>query len=156
MVAQAQVLSRTRPETESLRSIERELGVLLRIVRRQSAVNAHAIHPELQSTTYAILRYVLEQQTARATHIVDELGIDKGAVSRHVAQLEKLGLIARATDPCDRRAHTLVVSDLGRTRIDALTKRRRSEIAGQLATWSDLELAEFAGRLGGYNASLGN
>ena len=143
-------------KVESLRSIERELGVLLRRVRRQSAANARAIHPELQPTAYAVLLYVLEQEPARAAHIVDDLGIDKGAVSRQIAQLERLGLIERTTDPLDGRAQTLVVSDLGRRRIDALQEERRSVFAGRLASWTAPELVQFAERLNRYNASLEN
>ena len=144
----------TSSKADSLRAIENELGVLLRRVRRQSAVNARRIHPELQPTAYAILRHVLEGQPARAAHIVDQLGIDKGAVSRGVAQLERLGLIERTTDPLDGRAQSLVVSDLGRKRVETLTRERRAVFAGRLASWSDAELAQFAERLGRYNASL--
>lgn len=148
--------SQTESESEALRSVERELGVLLRRVRRQSAVNARAIHPDLQPTAYSVLRYVDEQETARAAQIVDDLGIDKGAVSRQVCQLERLGLLERSTDPSDGRAQTLVVSDLGRRRIDALKIERRSEFAGRLASWTAPELADLAGTLHRYNASLGS
>lgn len=141
-------------EVDSLRDVERELGVLLRRVRRQSAANARAIHPDLQPTAYSVLLYVDEQETVRAVHIVDDLGIDKGAVSRHVRQLERLGLLERSTDPSDGRAQTLVVSDLGRRRIDALKAQRRSVFAGRLASWTAPELAAFARTLNRYNASL--
>ena len=150
----AKVHAMSSKKSESLRSIERELGVLLRRVRRQSAANARAIHPELQPTAYAVLMYLQEQGTTRATHIVDALGIDKGAVSRQVAQLERLGLIERTTDPWDGRAQTLVVSELGRKRVEALQEERRSVFAGRLASWTAPELAQFAERLGRYNASL--
>lgn len=144
----------TRGEAESLRGIERELATLFRRIRRQTELNARRIHPELQPTGYSILLHVLDRGPARAAHIVDDLGIDKGAVSRHVAQLAALGLIERTTDPSDGRAQTLVVSDLGRSRIAALRRERRSDFAGRLAGWTEGELAQFAERLGRYNASL--
>lgn len=144
----------TSGKAESLRRIESELGVLLRRVRRQATANAHRIHPEMQSTAYAILLHVLEHEPARATEIVEHLGIDKGAVSRGVAQLEKLDLIERTTDPYDGRAQTLTPSDLGRQRVEELHRERRSEFAGRLASWSEAELAQFVERLGRYNASL--
>ncbi|HET6625824.1 MAG TPA: MarR family transcriptional regulator [Nocardioidaceae bacterium] len=144
----------TSSKAESLRSIEAELRVLLRRVRRQSAANARSIHPELQPTAYAILLHVLEHEPARAAHIVEHLGIDKGAVSRGVATLERLGLIARAADPVDGRAYTLVVTDLGRERLRALDRERRAVFADRLASWTEPELAQFVERLRRYNASL--
>jgi len=88
--------------------MERELRGLLRRVRRQSAADARAVHAELTPTAYAVLLAVLEHQPTRVAHIVEDLGIDKGAVSRQVAQLERLGLVARTTDPLDGRAQALV------------------------------------------------
>lgn len=148
------VQAMTSSKTESLHSIERELRVLLRRVRRQSAVNARSIHPALQPTAYAILLHVLENEPARAAHVVEHLGIDKGAVSRHVAQLVELGFIERTTDLLDRRAQTLVASDLGRRSVADLHQQRRSEIADRLSSWTEDELGQFVERLARYNATL--
>ncbi len=150
----AMVQAMTSSKAESLHSIERELRVLLRRVRRRSATNAHSIHPELQPTAYSILLHVLENEPARAAHIVDHLGIDKGAVSRNVAQLVGLGFLERTTDPSDGRAQTLVASDLGRQRVAELQRQRRSDVAGRLDSWTEAELEQFVERLVRYNASL--
>jgi DNA-binding MarR family transcriptional regulator len=150
----ATVQAMTTSKTESLHDIERELWVLLRRVRRQSAANARSIHPELQPTAYAILLHVLEHDTARAAHVVDQLGIDKGAVSRNVTHLVELGFLERANDPLDGRAQTLVASDLGRQLVADLRRRRRSDIAGRLESWTEEELGQFVEQLGRYNASL--
>ena len=141
-------------KADSLRSIERELGVLLRRVRRKTAVNARTIHPDLQPTAYSILLHVVEQGPGRAAQIVDDLGIDKGAVSRQVAHLENLGLVARSTDPADGRAQRIEATALGHRRIAALRQERRSDFAGRLSGWSADDLTELAERLARYNASL--
>ena len=138
----------------ALNDLEREVRALVRRVRRQSALNARSIHPELQATAYFILLHVFEHEPARAAHIVDDLGIDKGAVSRKVTQLERLGLLERTTDPLDGRARTLVVSDLGQTRLQELERERRSAFTGRLASWTGPELAHLADGLSSYNASL--
>ena len=137
-----------------LRRIEREVTVLLHRVRRTSLENAHHIHPELQPAGYSVLLVVADREPVRASDVVEQLGVDKGAVSRSVAQLEQLGLVRRSCDPDDRRAQTLVVTDEGRERLDGLTARRRADVAGRLSAWTDAELAAFADQLGRYNATL--
>ena len=139
---------------DSLHVIEREVGVLLRRVRRTSAEIARSIHPELAATSYPILLHVVDHEPVRAAQIVEHLGIDMGAVSRQVAQLERLGLIERAEDPDDGRAQTLVLSALGRERLQQVARQRSSAMAHRLAAWTEEELAQFARRLRRYNASL--
>lgn len=138
----------------SLAVIEREVGVLLRRVRRTSAEIARSIHPELAASSYPILLHVIDHEPVRAAQIVEHLGIDKGAVSRQVAQLERLGLIERAEDPDDGRAQTLVLSARGRERLHEVARQRSRTMAHRLGAWTDDELAQFARRLGRYNASL--
>jgi DNA-binding MarR family transcriptional regulator len=138
----------------SLQVIEREVGVLLRRVRRTSTEIARSIHPELAASSYPILLHVIDHEPVRATQIVEHLGIDKGAVSRQVAQLERLGLIERAEDPDDKRAQTLVLSARGRERLQQVARERSAAMAHRLAAWNEEELAQFARRLGRYNASL--
>jgi DNA-binding MarR family transcriptional regulator len=138
----------------SLQSIEREIGVLLHRVRRTTLENARTIHPDLQPAGYSILLFVIDRDGTRASDIVDHFGIDKGAVSRQVAHLERLGLVERSSDPHDRRAHTLVASSVGVERVRALREQRRSVFAGRLSAWTAADLSEFAEQLRRYNASL--
>ena len=141
-------------KTESLLHIERELGVLLHRVRRRTTQSAPAVHPELQPAALPVLLYVVDHEGARASAVVEHFGIDKGAVSRHVVHLESLGLLTRACDPEDRRAQTLVPTDLARERAGAVRAARRRDVAGRLADWSADELAALADQLARYNESL--
>ena len=138
----------------SLQSIEQELIVLLRRIRRSSLANARLVHPDLQPAAYAIFRFVADQEPTRASDVADHLAIDKGAISRQVALLEKLGLVERRSDTGDRRVQTLVVTPDGRSRLDAMAARLRSEFAGRLSAWSSADLSSFADHLSRYNASL--
>lgn len=144
----------TTKKADSLYSIEREVGVLLHRVRRSSIANASAIHPDLQPAAYSILLHVLDHEGACAADIVEHFGIDKGAVSRQVAHLEKLGLVERSNNPDDRRVQTLVGSSLARGRVETVRQERRSVFRGRLRTWTAEDLQEFAAQLGRYNASL--
>lgn len=138
----------------SMRRIERELLRLLRRVRRTSMENARLVHPDLQVTGYGVLMFVADNEPTRAVDVVEALDMDKGSVSRQVAQLHQLGLLSRTDDPEDRRAHQLVLSDEGRKRLGVLRDHRRDELESRLASWSPTALASFAEQLGTYNASF--
>jgi DNA-binding MarR family transcriptional regulator len=141
-------------KSESLRRIERELGVLLHRVRRRTARNAAGVHPDLQPAALPVLLFVVDQEGVHASDVVEHFGIDKGAVSRHVVHLESLGLLTRACDPEDRRAQTLVPTDLGRERVESVRAQRRKVVAGRLTDWSGDDLAGLAELLARYNSSL--
>jgi DNA-binding MarR family transcriptional regulator len=146
----------TRPtqRQQSLRRIESEVGVLIRRVRRVIGERARAVHPELAAATYLLLAHVAETGPLRASALVDDMGLDKGAVSRQVTHLVELGLLERSQDPDDGRATLLAASDDARERL-ATVGRQRSERFGQrLSDWSEADLADFADRLAHYNAAL--
>lgn len=143
------------PTHEALNAVERELGVLIHRVRRRTVENARDIDPELPSAAYPILRFVYDHDGVRASQVAEHFGIDKGAVSRQVAQMERLGLVERSSDPADRRAQTLLVTAEGRRRVAELRAARRSAFAGKLAAWTADELADLAEQLHRYNESLG-
>lgn len=141
-------------KAESLRRIERELGVLVHRVRRRIARIAGAVHPDLQPAAFPVLLLVVDQEHVHASDVVEHFGIDKGAVSRHVVHLESLGLLTRACDPDDRRAQTIVATELGRARVEAVRAARRKVVAGRLADWSGEDLTDLADLLARYNSSL--
>lgn len=139
---------------QSLRRIEQEVGVLIRRVRRVIGERARAVHPELAGATYLLLAHVAESGPLRASALVGEIGLDKGAVSRQVTHLVELGLLERTQDPDDGRATLLTVSEDGRRRLERV-QRERSERFGQLlGDWSEQDLSDLADRLARYNAAL--
>ena len=147
-------MTATPGKSESLQRIEQELGVLLHRVRRRTTQHAPAVHPELQPAALSVLLFVVGHEGAHASDIVEYFGIDKGAVSRHVVHLESLGLLTRSCDPDDRRAQTLVPTDLARERVEEFRAVRRRDVADRLTGWSAEELAALADLLGRYNDSL--
>ena len=145
---------RNRPKDESLLQIERELGVLIHRVRRRTVQVASTVHPDLQPAALPVLLFVLDHDGVRASDVVEHFGIDKGAVSRHVVHLESLGLLTRACDPEDRRAQTIVATDEGRSRVEAVRAARREVVAGRLEDWTETDLQQLADGLARYNASI--
>jgi len=140
---------------QSLRHIEQEVRVLLQRVRRVIGERARAVHPDLQPSTYLLLAHVAEVGPVRASALVEDIGIDKGAVSRQAQHLVFLGLLTRTQDPDDGRATLLAVSEEGRSRLERVGRDRSERFGQLLGDWSDDELADFGDRLARYNATLG-
>lgn len=147
-------MSTHESKSDSQLRIERELGVLLHRVRRRMTHSAAAVHPDLQPAALSVLLFVSEHEGARASDVVEHFGIDKGAVSRHVVHLEALGLLTRSSHPEDRRAQTLVPTELGAARLAAARAERRRDVADRLSDWRAEELASLADQLARYNRAL--
>lgn len=140
--------------TESLVALEREIGVLLRRVRRVIAARAAMVHPDLQPAAYLMLAYLVEMGPQRSSDIAERFEIDKGAVSRQVQHVVDLALVERTPDPADRRASILAVTADARRRFEEVTQQRRRILDERLGDWDDAELAVFADQMVRYNASL--
>lgn len=143
-----------RSRAESLRRLEQEVGVLIRRIKLVIAERATEVHPELQVGSFHMLVWIAENGPVRATDLVEEFHIDKGAVSRTVQHLGELGLLDREPDPDDGRATLVMVSAEARQRLAAVDAQRREWIDQRLQGWSMAELTELTDRLGRYNESL--
>jgi DNA-binding MarR family transcriptional regulator len=139
---------------DSLRHLEREVGVLVRRVRRVIGERARSVHEDLQPASYLMLAWLADEGPARAAEMVETFGIDKGAVSRQLQHLADLGLVERTPDPADGRASLVVASDDALRRLADVAEHRRKWFDEQLGDWTTDELAHFAGLLERYNASL--
>ena len=139
---------------ETLRTLEQEMGVVVRRVRRVIVERARAVDPELQIAGFLVLSFLAGKGPARSADVVEELGIDKGAISRHVQHLIDLGLVSREPDPCDGRASILSVTEEGVLRMAVVAEHRRHNLQRKLADWTDDDLVEFVDSLSRYNRSL--
>jgi DNA-binding MarR family transcriptional regulator len=139
---------------DDLRSIEAEVGTLIRRVKRVMGERAREVHPELHPMTYFMLTHLATHGPLRGADLADAFGMDKGGVSRQVQSLVDLGLVERKPAPEDRRAILLDATDEGRERLDAMSRSRRDRFDGRLAEWTDEELSSFAARLAAYNQAL--
>jgi DNA-binding MarR family transcriptional regulator len=139
---------------DSLRHLEREVGVLIRRVKRVIGERARAVHEELQPASYLMLSWLVDEGPVRAASMVEKFNIDKGAVSRQLQHLDDLGLVERTPDPADGRATLVAASDEARRRLADITEHRRKWLDEQLGDWTADELAHFADLLERYNNSL--
>ena len=140
--------------TDSLRHLEREVGVLIRRIRRVIHERARAVHEDLQPASYLMLSWLVDEGPVRASEMVENFNIDKGAVSRQLQHLDDLGLVTRTPDPADGRATLVVASDEARRRLTDVSEHRRKWLDEQLGDWTTEELENFAATLEKYNLSL--
>jgi DNA-binding MarR family transcriptional regulator len=75
--------------------------------------------------------------------LADQVGRDHTTISRQLAKLERLGLIARQ-DGADRRVRTASPTAKGDEIVAAITEARRRLLSRALADWSDADLAALA------------
>jgi DNA-binding MarR family transcriptional regulator len=139
---------------ELLGDLEREVGVLIRRVRRVIHTRSRMVHPDLQPASYLLLSHLAHEGPIRSSAVAETFGIDKGAVSRQVHALVELGLVVRTPDPADGRATLLTVSDDARARLDEVNRYRRKYLDERLGEWSEDDLRSFVQALERYNTSL--
>lgn len=141
---------------DTLRLLEKELGVLSRRVRRVIAERARAVHPELASASYLMLAWLVDAGPVRSSAIAEAFGIDKGAISRQLQHLLDLGLVDKVPDPEDGRATLVSASEDAVRRLEDIRSDRRRWLDESLADWTESDLQEFVGALSRYNDALGS
>ena len=144
----------TASRADSLRHLEREVGVLIRRVKRVIGVRARLVHEDLQPASYLMLSWLVDEGPVRASSMVETFNIDKGAVSRQLQHLADLGLVERTPDPDDGRATLVAASDDAVRRMADVAAHRRKWMDEQLGDWTAAELAGFADTLAHYNDAL--
>lgn len=140
--------------TDSLRLLEREVGVLIRRIKRVIGERARAVHEDLQPASYLMLSWLADEGPVRASSMVEHFAIDKGAISRQLQHLDDLGLVVRTPDPADGRATLVAASEDARQRLADVTEHRRKWLDERLGDWDAAELADFASTLQRYNQAL--
>lgn len=150
------MVTTTGPVTRAdlLVGLDSELTVLVRRIRRVIREQARDVHPELQIASYLLLARLSRSGPQRGSAVAEELGIDKGAISRQAQHLEDLGLLTRSADPDDGRATLLAASDTAVARLAQMRDERRQKLDELLGSWSEADLASFVTLLGRYNQSL--
>jgi DNA-binding MarR family transcriptional regulator len=92
-----------------------DLVEALRTVVRPGRATRHTAHfgglPGSSAATLVVLERDGEQ---RLGELAERLAVDPSVVSRQVAALTRMGLAARRSDPVDRRAQLLGITDAGR------------------------------------------
>ncbi len=137
--------SERSPELDqAISRVEHELGRLFARIRVSWREAATTVHPDLQPLGYQVLTSIATGKATSAGAIIERLQTDKSAVSRHVRQLEQLGLVESVPDPEDRRARVLVATELAQERVALARSRYETRLGERLRRWSADDLDHFA------------
>lgn len=83
-----------------------------------------------------LLKNLDEHGGLRVTELASRVDLDPSTVSRHVAQLEKLGLVERTPDPLDGRAQVVALTEPGLDQLRAAYDHRRELLVSGLADFA--------------------
>ena len=76
----------------------------------------------------------MSDESPRLGEIAKALGLTVGGTSKIVDRIERAGLLRREPDPDDRRASRVVLTDTGRSSLDAASETYETEMAIVLDT----------------------
>lgn len=109
------------PPDDAVKQVETQLSVLFVNGRRAVRGAARSVHPDLQPSGLFLLRMLEKSGPLRPSVVADHLDVDRSAISRMIASTEGLGLIERLSDPDDKRACKLALTEEGTMRISRLS-----------------------------------
>lgn len=115
---------------------ERALLALTRLIRRSAQGGAAEQGSSVKQGGPAA------QEGVRVSRLADHLGIAPRSATEVADTLESAGLLARSTDPTDRRAVLLTLTDEGRHTVAAVRDRRRAAADEAVATLPPADRAE--------------
>jgi DNA-binding MarR family transcriptional regulator len=135
------------------RQIEQQITVLLRRVQRiHLSTNDGDVN--LERSAYGIMCKLADEGPQRLGALATTFGLDPSTITRQVQALEEIGLATRTTDPTDRRASILDLSETGREVLDKTRTHRRARMQRALSDWSEADLKDFARLLLKFNTSV--
>jgi DNA-binding MarR family transcriptional regulator len=108
----------------------------------------------LERSAYGIMCKLADEGPQRLGALANAFGLDPSTITRQVQALEEVGLAVRSTDPSDRRASILDLSETGRGVLDQTRKHRRARMQLALSDWSEKDRKDFARLLQQFNVSL--
>jgi DNA-binding MarR family transcriptional regulator len=123
-----------RPAVDAMLTALMTVG---RVMRRRQGDDA------VDPGTFWLLKTISHRGPLRITELATASHLDTSTVSRHIAQLERNGLVERTPDPADGRAQLVGISTGGQQQLDEAFQRRRDVLESTLADWDAADIADF-------------
>jgi DNA-binding MarR family transcriptional regulator len=142
---------------DDVAAIEAALTIIARRVnlpRVHDGIAARAGVSGIDRASYWTLARLAEHAPLRLSELAQVLGLDLSTVSRQVAALERHRLVARSTDPSDRRAAMVELTAEGHQALAGLRAGARARLTDILSGWTDPERAELARALTRFNETV--
>ncbi len=93
----------------------------------------------LSPSQWSALAMVEEKQSLRIGDLAEREGVSAPTATRLVASLEEAGLLARTTDPSDRRTAYVALTDAGREKIEWARGVRTASLVQRLSDMPDAD-----------------
>jgi len=132
-----------RPATP-IEDVENQFAILFANSRRMLNRFAATVHPDLHPSGMFLMRMLEKRGPLRPSVIAEHLDVDRSAVSRLIAFVERLGLVTRIADPQDKRAYTVELTDEGRSRLGKLSVEQTGPLRILLKDWPRDDIETFA------------
>ena len=100
---------------------------------------------ELDRALFPLLVRLGRRGPLGVAELADQAGRDHTTISRQLAKLESLGLVARTDDPQDRRRRATGLTDAGAAVVEAISGARRRLLSRALADWTADDRTALAG-----------
>ncbi|MCC3315624.1 MarR family winged helix-turn-helix transcriptional regulator [Nocardia africana] len=121
------------------RALTRIAHLLTRARRHDRTVAAAGVN--LDRANVPLLRMLADAaEPMRMGELAACLDVEAPHVTRQIQRLERAGYVDRVTDPEDRRAQRVRITDEGRATVDAIRAVSRSHMREALADWSTEDL----------------
>jgi DNA-binding MarR family transcriptional regulator len=144
----------TDDSTEAaLTAVEHQLSMLWRRARSISHHLSRQVHPDMEPAAYGLLSVIRRQGAIRLTELASSIGVGKPSVSRQIAFLERLGLVAKEADPLDGRAQMIRLTAMGEEKMHEVQDARREVFRERLGEWPPEELQTLARYIAKLNAT---
>ncbi|GAA2063107.1 MarR family winged helix-turn-helix transcriptional regulator [Williamsia deligens] len=133
-----------------LHHVDDLLSVLSRYgrIRERLAVTKFKTPEGIVETAAFSCLFTLAEKPMRSGELAEHLYADPSTVSRHIASLVRLGYVRREADPRDGRATILVLTESGRTQVEAVRRHRMNAVDVMLEDFTTEEIAQLSGLMG--------
>lgn len=137
----------------ALRTVEDQISLFWRRGRSLSQQLSRQVHPDMEPAAYGLLTVIRREGPIRLTELASCIGVGKPSVSRQIAFLESIGLVAKEADPLDGRAQTIRLTPKGEEKMHQVQDARREVFRERLGEWPVEDLQSLAAYMAKLNAT---
>src|SRR5947208_2258174 len=116
--------------------------------RQIGVLQEHLLHSEFSLTEVRVLYELAHRPNITAAELCQELGLDRGYLSRILQSFEKQGWIKATLSPADRRRSFLSLTRKGKKIFAPLDRRSSEEVAAMLDRLSSAQRENLLGAMG--------